>query len=157
MELMINCSGGIAGDMFTAALISAGADFDNVRKGMLLSAGKLGEASINKKLTADGSTRLTIDLKNNDFHLSGKKAAELLEETLNILEIKGVYKNFAFRILQILIDAEKKAHRENTFIEMNHEHHHGNSSHSDPDDTFLHEAQDIIVDITGAVLGLKSL
>lgn len=157
MELLINCSGGIAGDMFTAALISAGADFNNIKKDMLLIAEKLGEASINKKLTADGSTQLVIDLKNNDFHLSGKKAGKLLEEVLNLLEIKEIYKDFAFRILQILIDAEKKAHRDNIFIEMNQNHHHGNNSHGDPDDTFLHEAQDIIIDIIGAVSGLNSL
>ncbi|MEN8154077.1 MAG: nickel insertion protein [Acidobacteriota bacterium] len=152
MKLIINCSGGIAGDMFTAALISAGADFESTRKNMLLIAEKLGQASINKNITADGSTQLKINLENNDFHLSGKKAEKLLKEILDTIKFEKIYEDFALRILDILINAEKKAHKENIFSEMNHTHHHHHH-----DDAILHEAQDIVVDIIGAVSGLRDL
>ena len=62
MKLLINPEGGMAGDMFTAALVSAGADFKVIRAAMLAAAEKLGSAQIELKQAADGSSQLSIAL-----------------------------------------------------------------------------------------------
>lgn len=150
MKLLIDPKGGIAGDMFTAALISAGADYSYMHAALTKAAGKLGAVNISLNKTDDRSNQLSIELTPNDNHLEGKQARRILEEVFDELDIKEVYMDFGFQILSILLEAEKKAHSDGRF---GHLHHHDNPGET----TYLHEAQDIIIDITGAVCGLQNL
>ncbi|MCT4589232.1 MAG: LarC family nickel insertion protein [Carboxylicivirga sp.] len=163
MKLYIDPTGGIAGDMFAAALISAGADEARMLNAMKLAAEKIGTATIRSSLTLDKACRLHIDIKHNDGHLSGHKAYHLLEDIFAELKIEEAYQKFGFKALQILVEAEIKAHKENTFLTDHihaHHHHHDDGSdhhHEHHEDAYLHEAQDILIDITGAVMGLQLL
>ena len=63
MQLYIDPRGGMAGDMFAAALISAGADEKLMLVAMLLAANKIGKASVKTSLTHDGAHRLHIEIE----------------------------------------------------------------------------------------------
>jgi pyridinium-3,5-bisthiocarboxylic acid mononucleotide nickel chelatase len=163
MKLLINPEGGMAGDMFSAALISAGADFNAVRSAMLAAAEKLGSAQIELKETADGSSQLAIVLNSQRHHLGGDEAREILEELCHRFAVGEKYRVFGLKILEILVKAEKIAHARYHIvmeddIHPSHQHSHhpdGKSHHHET--TFLHEAQDIVIDIIGAVTGMQQL
>jgi uncharacterized protein (DUF111 family) len=165
MKLSINPEGGLAGDMFAAALVSAGADFKVLQKAMLTAGEKLGAAQIDIKQTADGSSQLSIALNPGKRHLGGNEAGTILEELFNQFDIREEYRNLGMNILEILIKAEKRAHAEYNIViegEHSHSHHHNNKNahqYHPPgvEETFLHEAQDIVIDIIGAVTGLQQL
>lgn len=166
MKFIIDPSGGIAGDMFSAALISAGADINFMKNVMRAAAGKLGTAMIETDRTIDGSTRLSIKLNSSRRHLSETEAGIYLDELYREFHIEKKYREFGLKILEILINAEKKAHRKFNIIIHEHKqpgvkHKAGTEEPSTPahhlEITFLHEAQDIIVDIMGAVSGLQLL
>jgi uncharacterized protein (DUF111 family) len=168
MKLLINPEGGLAGDMFAAALVSAGADFKIMQKAMQTAGEKLGSAQIDIKQTADGSSQFFIALNPGKHHLGGNEARTILEELFSQFNIREKYRNLGMNILEILIKAEKRAHAEyNIVIEGEHSHphsnhqnsQHNNHHHHPPGDeeTFLHEAQDIVIDIIGAVTGLQHL
>jgi uncharacterized protein (DUF111 family) len=165
MKLLINPEGGLAGDMFAAALVSAGADFKIMQKAMLTAGEKLGSAQIEIKQTADGSSQLSIALNPGKHHLGGNEARTILEELFSQFHIREKYRNLGLNILEILIKAEKRAHAEYNIViagEHSHSHHHNNQHihhHHPPgaEETFLHEAQDIVIDIIGAVTGLQQL
>ncbi|MCU4155143.1 DUF111 family protein [Carboxylicivirga sp. A043] len=163
MKLYIDPTGGIAGDMFAAALISAGADESQMLNAMTLAAEKIGNARISTSVTHDKALRLHIAIEHHHGHLSGHKAYHLLEAIFEELGIKKEYQDFGFKALQVLVEAEIKAHKENTFltdhIHAHHHHHHDDTDHhhEHKEDAYLHEAQDILIDITGAVMGLQLL
>lgn len=170
--------------MFAAALISAGADAQLMLNAMHMAAAKLGKASVKSGLAHDGAVRLSIDVEHEHSHLSGHEAKHLLAAVFEELELEPQYREFGMKALQILIDAEIKAHAENQFLTdhihhhlhhdhegpHHHEHGHHDHGHSHPhshDDhhhhghshaeAYLHEAQDILIDITGAAYGLQLL
>lgn len=164
MRLLIEPSGGIAGDMFTAALISAGARFEIIQAAMLKAASKLGSAEITLHRTPDDSTQLNIRLKSDRTHLRGSEAKDILSELFNEFDIKEKYRVFGFRAADILLKAEIKAHRDFNIVIKgdpqpagHHHHHHHAHAHSHEEESFLHEAQDIVIDIMGAVVGLQDL
>jgi uncharacterized protein (DUF111 family) len=175
MELYINARGGFAGDMFAAALISAGADDLEVTGAMQKAAEKLGKASVRHVLTADGSSRLLIKVEHHHGHLSSHKALHLLEHLMEELGIKETYAEFGFKMLNALIQAEKIAHETHDFDMGDHHfhhhhqhgenemgpdserHHHHSHAHYEEPEAWLHEAQDILIDIMGAVMGLQLL
>lgn len=196
MKLSINPSGGMAGDMFSAALISAGADPEIMISVMTAAGEKLGKTSIQHNITRDGSSQLAINLDSNHHHLPGTDAQHILTELFDTYKINDKYRSFGFKALDILIQAEKRAHKEFNIImdghshthshshnhstphspqHSHHHHHHNHSeahshshSHSQSNehshkhshengDALLHEAQDIIIDIMGAVTGLQLL
>jgi uncharacterized protein (DUF111 family) len=183
MKLYINPQGGIAGDMFSAALIDAGADKEKVTKAMKTAAETIGRASISHVKTSDGCSRLQIRVEHHHGHLSSHKAIHLLEHLFEDFNIKPVYREFGFKMLRALISAEKKAHAQHDFqmdtlsfhhhqdnhhhhdeaehahareVEEHHHHHHDDSLYQEPE-VWLHEAQDILIDIMGAVVGLQEL
>ncbi len=183
MALFIDPTGGFAGDMFSAALISAGADEKLMINAMVLAASKIGEATISVAKTKESATRLLIDIRHDYNHLSGHMAKHLLADIFAKLNLEEKYRQFGMTALQNLIDAEIKAHKEHTFLtdhhhphthdEGHHHHHHHSHDHEHNHDhdhnhnhghhhhekaeAFLHEAQDILIDITGAAFGLQLL
>ena len=172
MRLLINPEGGIAGDMFAAALVSAGAGFPVMQRAMAAAGNKLGSAEIDIRQTTDGSSQLVVRLASNRRHLGAMEARSILLELFEHFGIREKYRDFGLRILDILVRAEQRAHREfNIVIEGDHSHAHShhhdhehdhehehNHGHSHPhEESFLHEAQDIVIDIMGAVTGMEQL
>ncbi len=169
MQLYIDPTGGIAGDMFSAALISAGADESKMLYALTTAGNAIGQSQITTETTHDGATRLKMHIHHNHGHLGASKARKLIHELCVELEIEEEYAEFANRALEVLIAAEKQAHEENTFLtdhhhhshdHHDHEHHHQDHDHHhhhEHEEAWLHEAQDIIIDIIGAAYGLQLL
>lgn len=178
MKLLINPEGGMAGDMFAAALVSAGAEFPAVQAAMMAAGAKLGSATIEMSRTVDGSTQLNIILKSKRHHLGANEARHILNHLFEDFGIREPYREFGMSILDILAKAEKQAHKEfNIVVEGDHHHHdhdhshehthdhdhahnhghHHHHHHEEKEETFLHEAQDIVIDIMGAVIGMQQL
>jgi hypothetical protein len=139
---------------------------------MLSAAQKIGKAPVNHVITTDGSSRMHIAVEHHHGHLSSHKAMHLLEHLFEDFSIEPQYSSFGFRMLNELIKAEKTAHETHDFDmeghhfhhhhehsegENNHHHHHNNNEHYDEAQVWLHEAQDILIDIMGAVVGLQEL
>ncbi len=180
-RIYLDPSGGISGDIFSASLISMGADSERVISAMVTAGKELGEIDINPVLSADGATQLRIDLKPTHPHIKGQRAKEILISIFDILDISPHYRAYGFKVLEILMAAEKKAHSENQFLTdhihanlvdskhhdhhhhdhhgHSHDHHHHHHDHDNESETvsYLHEAQDIVIDIVGAVTGMQSL
>lgn len=195
MKLLIDAQGGMAGDMFSAALISAGADFKSLQEIMLAAGHELGSAQIEIKKTSDNASQLVIKLNSKKSHLGGNEALEILEKLFDRFHIQKKYRTLGMNILGILTKAEIKAHKEFNIVleENNFQHHnHEDNNHEshgelhechelhelhelhaphDPhvhqkdypqhrektEEAFLHEAQDIVIDIMGAVAGMQLL
>ncbi len=195
MELILDPTGGIAGDMFAAALISAGADEQKMLDAMLYAANSIGQSSVGIQKTHDGATRLLMKMEHNHSHLAASKARILLKQLCDDLKINGAYADFASQVLEILVSAEKQAHAENTFLTDHHSHpdhghdhhpndpdhhhdedghahadhhhnhlhhhhdghHHADHHHHASEEAWLHEAQDVLIDIVGAAMGLQLL
>jgi len=152
-QLIIDPRGGMSGDMFSAALISAGADFDLVRGGMVKAASRLGKVKIERRKTADDSTGLIIDLEANDHHLEATVAQTILAELFAELKIDEYYRTFGSCILETLLQAEEEAHSKHDFFKDQPHSDHHNGHHK----TYLHEAQDIVIDIMGAIIAMQHL
>ncbi len=148
-KLYINPGGGIAGDMFASALISLGAAEKTVIENMEKAASHVGKAKI-KVIKSDDALSLDIAFQSRESHLKGCDAREYLQQIHEEFNIKPVYRLFGNHLLDILIEAEREAHGKHHFFN-DHFHHHS------PDDALLHEAQDILIDITGCITGLQLL
>ncbi len=169
MQLFISPDGGIAGDMFAAAMIDAGANASRVTSAMQAAAEKLGRATVRHQKTSDGSSRLFIEVEHHHGHLSSSRAMHLLEHLFEDFEVEPLYRDFGFRMLKHLIKAEKEAHATYDFDMEDHHHHHDHHHHTggeghhhhhnkhDEPEAWLHEAQDILIDVMGAVMGLQEL
>jgi uncharacterized protein (DUF111 family) len=167
MKLLINPEGGMAGDMFAAALVSAGADFNRIKTAMQAAGEKLGSVKISLNQTTDGSSQLAIHLESKRHHLGASEAKVILLELFDGFGIHRKYRNFGMDILEILVKAEHRAHRLFNIVikgdkghhsHHNHGHtHHHNHDHHSHKESFLHEAQDIVIDIMGAVIGMQQL
>ncbi|MFW6044100.1 MAG: nickel insertion protein, partial [Marinilabiliaceae bacterium] len=100
MQLFINPEGGIAGDMFAAALINAGAGAEKVTGAMQKAAEKIGRASVRHLQTKEGCSRLQIEVEHHHGHLSSLKAVELLEALFQERKIKEPYRTFGHKMLE---------------------------------------------------------
>ena len=165
MELYIQPEGGIAGDMFAAALIDAGADAQKVTQAMQSAAEKLGRATVRHLKTTDNCSRLFIEVEHQHGHLSSTRAMHLLEHLFEDFNIEKKYRAFGVNMLEQLIKAEKEAHATFDFDMEDHHHHdhhtggegHHHHHHNEVPEAWLHEAQDILIDVMGAVMGLQLL
>ncbi|HLP46433.1 MAG TPA: nickel insertion protein, partial [Candidatus Kapabacteria bacterium] len=123
--------------------------------------------------------QLDIKLDSKRHHLGAGEAVEILARLFDRFNIREKYRTTGMNILGILTKAEIRAHREFDIIikeepchHHHHEnadigHHHGHHEHhhehhqgqlgSPREETFLHEAQDIVIDIMGAVMGMQLL
>jgi len=151
MKLILDCTGGFAGDMFTAALIDAGADFNIVHNAMIKSGEKLGDITIKLTKSSDHAARLNISLNLKNDHIGENKIREFLNQSFDELGISEQYRLFGNKVLENLIDAESEAHKSQIFEALVHHHSHNHTG------TVLHEAQDILIDIVGAAVGMESL
>jgi len=151
MKLVLDGSGGFAGDMFTAALIDAGADYNSVCIAMEKTGKKIGNIRIKADKTDDEATQLIISLEAEKNHVDADMIKELLNESFEELNVGNIYRDFGNKVLEILIEAENEAHKMQVFEKLMHHHGHDHKG------TVLHEAQDILIDIIGAVSGMELL
>lgn len=146
-KLILNPEFGMAGDMLSAALLSAGVPEAQLVRVMKSAASLLDFCEITAKKEQRGEVTgiyLSISL---DDHLHGievSRAHEHLKKTFLTNNIKGEYRDFAYKALTILGQAEQKAHIKKSMAVHHHTPH-------------LHEAQDIIIDLAGAAFGLQEL
>lgn len=168
MRLLLDAGGGVAGDMLCAGLLSLGADADQVLEAMEMVGGRLGEVSAALEVMADGVSRLRISLENNDAHLAASRARRLLTEGMESLSMPRPYRDCGQQALAILIQAETEAHSRMPEMDHHirqhdghdHDHDHGHEhghEHPHHQETYLHEAQDIVMDICGVMTALWSL
>jgi len=163
--LYLDAGGGVAGDMLCAGLLALGADADQVLGAMEMMGHYLGEASMALEVLPDGVRRLRISLENNESHLAASRARQILSEGFERLSVPDQYRAYGLRALDILIDAECEAHKNmpemdhhiHDHRDHDHSHSHGHHDHHSHQETFLHEAQDIVMDICGVMCGLWSL
>jgi len=104
---------GMAGDMFSSALISLGVPEEKMKQAMLIAAKYIGEAGIEVERTPylEGSAvKLKINLGANSDHLLIDDARIYLNKILDELEITSSYRDFALKALEILAAAEREAH-----------------------------------------------
>jgi len=104
---------GMAGDMFSAALIGLGVPASLMIAVMERAAGPLGNARVQAETvnTKEGpGVRLKIELEANDSHLSASDARTYLETAINVEHLTPPYADFARRTLECLIAAERQAH-----------------------------------------------
>ena len=104
---------GMAGDMFSAALIGLGAPAQLIAGVMARTARLIGSADVTVEAvpTPEGpGQRLKIALTGNDDHLPASAARTLLEQSIEAEGLDKPYAAFARSALEILIEAEREAH-----------------------------------------------
>jgi uncharacterized protein (DUF111 family) len=171
-RLLVDPARGMAGDMFSAALVSLGVPAEVVIGAMETAARRLGRVSIEpEKVPADGAVavKLCIRLEPVQPHLPAGQARDYLEEAIGATDLDAPYADFARRTLSILVDAEQEAHRDGRLsvvadqalalsdLEHREMHQQGIAHFHDAHEAVLHEAQDILIDVVGAAVGLRHL
>ena len=104
---------GMAGDMFSSALIALGVPAEMITGAMERAARRLGQAKARAKSvrTKEGAgIRLRIELEANDAHLTASDAVEFLEAGVREEGLSPAYADLARRTLAVLIAAEREAH-----------------------------------------------
>ncbi len=111
--LVVDPRMGMAGDMFSAALISLGAPEEAVIGAMERAARCLGRAEVSAERVeteAGPGVRLRIALEANSPHLTASDARRHLETAIGEESLTPEYADFARRTLDVLISAEREAH-----------------------------------------------
>lgn len=153
MKLIIDTRNGISGDICCAGLIGLGANRDRIVQAMEKAGMMIGMIEITHHLEND-IHRLDMILKTDIPSLSGSQTHIYLQRSLENHKLSPVRHEQAHAILDTLCRAEKKVHEKDPRLQHMVTHHH---NHRSSDDALLHEAQDILVDITGAICGLMDL
>ncbi|MEE8358308.1 MAG: nickel pincer cofactor biosynthesis protein LarC [Candidatus Hydrothermarchaeales archaeon] len=127
---------GISGDMFIAALLDLGADFNKIKKALASISDYLGEYKVGfEKTKKDGLASSTYHFKFEEKEIGFKKACE----AINKAEISKKAKNFALNCRETLTSAEAHVHG------------------IKKEDLKLHEASDSIADFVSAAVALDDL
>lgn len=155
--LLIDPAQGMAGDMFSAALLGLGVPIEIIVGAMTQASCRLGRVSVKPEhVPVDGAAvfKLHIRLEPVQPHLHASSAWGYLEEAIVTVGLGGSYASFARRALSILTEAEREVHSSGQLpvaAAQPHDHHHGAK------EAVLHEAQDILIDVIGAAVGLQHL
>ncbi len=113
LYLLISAGMGMAGDMFSSALISLGVPENEMIQAMLEAARHIGAAEIKVKTVARDdmdAKGLDIQLDTSSEHLTIDEARLHLEKVMDEVGILSPYSDFAFSTLEILGEAEREAH-----------------------------------------------
>ncbi len=111
--LLINPKMGMAGDMFSAALMALGVPEKKMIRAMLIAAEYIGTATIHTERfphLGNKALKLKIQLGANSDHLLIDDARNYLHKVLDDLKILTPYRDFALNTLEILAAAEREAH-----------------------------------------------
>lgn len=150
MRLVIDTRNGIAGDIACAGLLGLGADQEKIIKAMEYAGDQIGTATITP-LYHDSIVRLKINLGSDQDHLYEAEAKRLLNRILEHLRINEDARMIAKKILGVLCDAERYVHSHDSRLKYMLHH------NCDDSKAILHEAKDILLDVTGFAIGLQEL
>ncbi|MFQ5887307.1 MAG: nickel pincer cofactor biosynthesis protein LarC, partial [Candidatus Hydrothermarchaeales archaeon] len=127
---------GISGDMFIAALLDLGANFDKIKKALTSISDYLGEYKVGfEKIRKDGLASTAYHFEFEEKEMDFKKA----KEAINKAEISKKAREFALNCLETLASTEAKVHG----IKKK--------------ELKLHEASDSIADFVSAAVALDDL
>jgi len=110
---MLDPAMGMAGDMFSAALIGLGLPASTVTNAMERAARPLGTAGVraeNVRTKSGPGIRIRVELNTKDTHLSAGDARAFLEAAVEEQGLTRPYAGFARCALETLIAAEREAH-----------------------------------------------
>lgn len=145
MNLFVDARNGMAGDIFVGGMLSLGADEKEVISTMNNAGARLGNCSI--RIAGRDPFRLRISLEKNYLHLSESEGTKIIKELASEMKFGRYYSELCLRVFSELCSAEIDAHKNHPLLR---EHFHSSEA-------VLHEAQDIIIDIIGAVYAMKYL
>ncbi|MFW6145797.1 MAG: tRNA (N6-threonylcarbamoyladenosine(37)-N6)-methyltransferase TrmO [Planctomycetota bacterium] len=114
--LCIDASMGMAGDMFSAALIALGAPAARVADAMTRAGELLGRAAVRAETVEQqgvSGIRLRVELNADAGFLGAREAREVVTEALRKEAVGGAYVEFAQSALEVLLAAEREAHHAN--------------------------------------------
>ncbi|MBN2351919.1 MAG: DUF111 family protein [Spirochaetales bacterium] len=164
IKLTIDPATGMAGDMFIAALLDSGSRLEGgedfkarILDAMRFVGGLLGEADVAAEKIARAAspgTRLVIRLAKNNQSLPAGRMRGMLETTWRKFDFSASQRELADRAFMVLCRAEELAHRA---LDGHDAPHHGDGDDVFPENVHLHEAQDLLLDITGFVMALGLL
>src|SRR3989344_4729621 len=135
-----DCFSGISGDMLIGALLDLGLDFNNLKK-------ELGKLNLKKykieakKIVKNGITATKFDVIENHKHYPEERSISEINNIIDDSRLDNKTKNTIKKIFLRIANAEAKIH--NKPIDKIHFHEIG--------------AIDTIIDVAGAVIGLKKL
>ncbi|MDD4307677.1 MAG: DUF111 family protein [Thermoplasmata archaeon] len=145
MRLLVDTRNGIAGDIMSAGLIGLGAEPDAVCGAMETAGSLMGQTRVSH-IIESGIHRLHVNFE-SPGHLHAAKAKEYLNTALDTAGIARPWSGMATQVLDVMIEAEGRVHSEHPSLRR---HFHG-------PEPVLHEASDIIMDITGMAAGMMAL
>ncbi len=145
MKLIVDTRNGLAGDIMSAGLIGLLADEQKMIDAMTYAGNFLGETKI-EWFQEEGAGSLKIDINKQD-HLHEGEAKQLLEKILYHCNLAPYYADVSRAALETLCRAEGMVHANHPQLK---DHFHGG-------EVMLHEASDILIDVTGMAMGLALL
>ena len=159
MKIIIDTRNGIAGDIVSAGLIGLGADERRMVSSIRYAGNYIGTAQVTP-LYHDNTVGLEIKIQTYYGHLREFKIKDLWKDMRHGLKIDKECGNIATKVLEFLCAAERYVHRTDERLHHMLYHHEGHKKGKRDEasvEAFLHESQDILVDIVGLSIGLEDL